>query len=272
MTAGVLKAFAAGALLTVLAGCTSAPAPVPSPSPTVSSSTSALAKLGPGDCLGALDDGSFDLAKVASTSCTGPHHWEVSEVVPLTGEDYPGAIDLKQQADADCGTAFADYVGAEPGYSRYLPSYLVPDETAWSDPSSRRAVCLAGSATEELRASIKGDTQLFARIGECTQSNGAATAPKVVPCTRPHEYEAYAEKQWTGKAAPTKAESEKLYTEVCVKEFTKFVGIDVGRSRYEIAAFVAPADAWDKIADHRLVCTVGTAGGTLTGSVKGSKE
>jgi len=263
-------AMTAVALLGSLAGCTAAPAP--SPSPRSPASTSALGTLAPGDCLGPLDGGTFELADVQSTACTGAHHWEVSEVVPLTGENYPGEIDLKKQADSDCASAFTDYLGAQPGHSRYESSYLVPDENAWADPSSRRVVCLAGSTGDELSASIKGDATLFPGVGECTQSQGAGKAPKVVPCTKPHEYEAYAAKAWTGKAAPTTSEADKLYTDVCVAEFTKFIGIDVGRSKYEIAAFIAPTDAWSKIADHRIVCTVGTPGGQSTGSLKGVKQ
>lgn len=266
----LLRVLAGAALLALLGGCTSAASPTPTPS--APASTSALGRLAPGDCLDELSGGTFKLSDVASISCTGAHYWEVSEVVALTGEVYPGEIDLKQQADGDCAAAFTDYLGAQPGYSRYASSYLVPDETAWADPTSRRVVCLAGSATQELTASIKGDATLFAQVGECTKAEGQDGVAQIVPCSTEHDYEAYAEKKWTGKAAPTKSEADKLYTDVCVAAFTKFIGIDVGRSTYEIAAFLAPSDAWSKIADHRIVCTVGSPAGGITGSLKGIKK
>lgn len=268
----LLSLLAGAALIAPLSGCTSAAAPTPTPSPSAPASTSALGRLEPGDCLDELAGGTFTLADVASVSCTGAHHWEVSQVVALTGEIYPGEIDLKQQADSDCAAAFTDYLGAQPGYSRYTSSYLVPDETAWADQTSRRVVCLAGSATETLGASIKGDTTLFPQVGECTKAQDPDSVAQVVPCSTEHDYEAYAEKKWTGKSAPTKAEADKLYTDVCVAAFTTFIGIDVGRSTYEIAAFLAPSDAWSKIADHRIVCTVGSPGGGITGSLKGIKK
>jgi len=258
-------------LLATLVGCTSAPVPSPSPSPSAPSSTSALGKLAAGDCLGAVA-GDTSLADVAALACSGAHNWEVSQVVALTGDEYPGEIDLKGQADQDCASAFTEYLGAQPTYSRYSSSYLVPDELAWADPSNRRVVCLVGSATDQVTASIKGDSTLFAKVGECMQTQGKAKAPKIVDCASAHEYEAYAEKEWTGKAAPTQSESDKVYTDVCVAAFTKFVGIDVGRSTYEIAAFVAPSDAWTQIADHRIVCTVGSPGGAITGSLRGIKR
>jgi hypothetical protein len=262
---------ALASLVGLLAGCTATASPTPTPSAVVS--TSNLGKLGPGDCLGSLDGGSFDLAEVQPTSCTAAHNWEVSEVVPLSGEPYPGQIDLKQKADDACASAFTSYLGAQPNYSRYAVSYLVPDEAAWADQTSRRVVCLVGSSGEPLSASIKGDATLFPEIGQCTQAGTTdSTVPQVVPCSQEHQYEAYAEKKWTGSAAPTTAEADKLYTDVCVAAFTTFIGIDVGRSTYEISAFLAPADAWTQIADHRIVCAVGSAAGGITGSLKGVKK
>lgn len=261
---------AAATLLGSLAGCTAAP--TPSPTPSVPPSTSALAKVGPGDCLGALNGDSFELADVAATSCTGPHNWEVSEVVPVTGEGYPGEIDLKSQADQACASAFTSYLGAQPGFSRYTSSYLVPDEAGWADPTSRRVVCLVGAADQERSESIKGDNSLFPEVGECTTAGAGDEPPTIVPCSTAHEYEAYADKKWTGSSPPTQKERDKLYTDVCVAAFTKFVGIDVGRSTYEIAAFIAPEESWDTIADHRIVCTAGSPDGKLTGSLKGSKK
>jgi len=266
----LLRVLATAAVLSVLGGCTAAPMPTPTPS--APPSTSALAKLGPGDCLGALDGDSFDLTDVQSTSCAGAHRWEVSEVVPLNGADYPGEIDLKQEAGQACASAFSSYLGAQPGFSRYSSRFLVPDEAAWTNPTSRRAVCLVGSAEEDLRASIKGDNTLFPRVGECTKSPKAQAAPAIVACSAGHEYEAYAEKRWTGTAAPTQKERDALYTDVCVAAFTKFVGVDVGRSTYEIAAFLAPDDSWAKIADHRIVCTAGSPDSELTGTLKGAKK
>ncbi len=270
MRTGRIGILAGGALLAIVAGCTAAPAP--SPTPSAPPSTSALAKLGPGDCLGALDGDSFDLDQVQAIACTSAHRWEVSQIVPLSGADYPGEIDLKQEAGQACSSAFTSYLGAQPGFSRYSSRFLVPDEAAWSEPSSRRAVCLVGAADTELTASIKGDDTFFPRVGECTTSQQSGEAPVIVDCSTSHEYEAYAEKKWTGTAAPTQKERDALYTDVCVAAFTKFVGIDVGRSSYEIAAFLAPDDSWTKIADHRIVCTAGSPDGKLTGSLKGTKK
>lgn len=270
MRHGRTGVLAASVLLAIMAGCTSSPAPTPTPS--APSSPSALGKLAVGDCLGSLAGDSFDLADVESTPCTGAHNWEVSQVVPLTGETYPGEIDLKGQADTECATGFTEYLGAQPGYSRYSSRYLVPDENAWADQTNRRVVCLVGSPTDQLSASIKGDRTLFPTVGECLMTQDKAKPPTIVACSTAHEYEAYADQEWTGKAAPTTTEWDSLYTKVCVANFTKFVGLDVGRSSYEIAAFIAPTDAWSSIADHRIVCTVGTPGGSITGSVKGTKK
>ncbi len=271
-------AGAALAFAVLLAGCTgSAPAgstPAESaPSAAASPTPAAIARLQVGDCIGDIDLSGAAITDVATVPCSGAHYWEVDATVPVPGDTYPGASVLAASAKTSCASDFTNYVGVEQQYSRYASAYLTGDEGAWTVPENRVIACLVGSADGGLVRSAKGDTLIFPEKGECTgRQDVAAQSVKVLDCKASHYYEVFASKELTGKTAPTSAEEQKLFASVCQADFKDFVGLDVGKSKYEVAYFLAGADIWDKVADHRIVCSAGSPKGGIKGSLKGVKK
>jgi len=252
----------------------SAPLPslsaTPTPTPTPSGP---VAVLNVGDCTGDIDLSGASMTSVPSVPCTEPHYYEVHASVPVTGELYPGLDALATQAKTVCSASFTAFVGVEAAYSRFSSAYLAPDEASWAAPANRVITCLLGSADGGLVGSAKGDTLIFPSKGQCTgPQDVAAQAVKVIDCASKHYYEVFATKEVAGKKAPTESERQKLFTATCQDGFKAFVGIDVGKSKYEVTYFLAAADVWSKVADHRIVCSAGSPKGGITGSLKGVKK
>jgi hypothetical protein len=276
----------ASALL--LSGCAPAApstAPVPeSPSPVVASSaapstaaatssTPPVALLKVGDCTGNVDLSGASITSVPTVPCDQPHYYEVHATLPVAGDGFPGAEALNTRAKTACAASFLGYVGVEARYSRYSSAYLAADETAWADPANRVITCLVGSADGGLVGSAKGDNLIFPRKGQCTgPQDVAAQQVKVLDCATAHHYEVFATKEVSGSQAPSAAEEQKLFASVCQAGFKSFVGVDAGKSKYEVTYFLAGADIWSKVADHRIVCSAGSPSGGIKGSLKGVKK
>lgn len=270
--------------LFALAGCTAAPPIAPpgtgvsssataSGQPSATPSVAAVAVLDVGDCTGSVDLTGVSISNLPTVPCSQVHSYEVHARIPIVGEAYPGADALGEDAKTQCSPSFVDYVGVQPQYSRYASAYLVPDETAWAVPEDRVITCLVGSSDGGLTGSAKGDYLVFPERGVCTgPQDVAALDVTVVDCASAHHYEVFADQQVTSKKAPTDKEVDKLFTDVCVAGFKKFVGIDVGKSTYEITYFIAGSDVWTKVADHRIVCSAGSPDGGIKGSLKGVKK
>ena len=264
------------AALLALSGCTSVlPGGATSAPPTSQSPAAAspLSTLTVGSCTGSLAGAGEQTEAIATVPCTQAHSWEVATVVPLTAADYPGEVGLRTLATTECTRAFADYVGVEAASSPYGVTFVGPSESHWPNPDARKLVCLVGTQAGALKASLKDHPVVFAEIGQCLgqPASGSTTYP-LVACDQKHLYEVYASSKFTGKAAPKAAEFDKVYAKLCVAGFKKFVGVDLAKSKYEIQYFVLPAQLWKKYSDHRLVCSVGSPSGGITGSLEGVKK
>ena len=239
----------------------------------VPSSAQPVAVLRVGDCTGPVDLTGVSISSLPAVPCGQSHYYEVHGIFPLTGDAHPGADALAEQAAAECAPSFTDYVGVEPEYGRYASAYIAPDDAAWAVPENRVITCLVGSAEGGLVGSAKGDFRVFPRMGQCTgPQNAPALEVQIIACARAHSYEVFADKHVGGKAAPTKTELDKLFASVCQAGFKDFVGIDAGKSRYEVTYFIAAADVWKKVADHRIVCSAGSPAGGIKGSLKGARK
>jgi hypothetical protein len=231
--------------------------------------SAALTSLTAGACTGPLQSLNEPAAVV---TCDQTHSWEVTAIVPLTDAEYPGDDALRATAQKECAAAFTSYVGVEPSYSVFTSTYLAPSSKLWSEAANRQLVCLAGSSAGDLNTSLKGTAASLPNVGQCTGASPNGFDVDLIACTQPHNYEIYAEKAWKGKKAPTSAEFDALYASVCVAGFTEFVGIDAGKSTYEIRKLMVPDAAWSKVTDHRLVCAAGSATEQVTGSLKDAKK
>jgi hypothetical protein len=262
-----------------LVACTPvAPAPSGTPGPVTSAAATTptpepVTVLKVGDCTGAIDLSGASITSLPAIPCDQAHYYEVHATFPLTGDAFPGTETLADQAAAQCAPAFVDYVGVEPQYGRYASAYIAPDEAAWVVPENRVITCLVGAADGGLVGSAKGDFLVFPKTGQCTgPQNVPALEVKIIDCAESHSYEVFAAKKVDSAAAPAKPELDKLFTSVCQAGFKDFVGIDVGKSKYEVSYFIAGADVWKKVADHRIVCSAGSPDGGIKGSLKGVKK
>lgn len=273
--------------LVVLAGCSSVP-PTPSqttaqtgtatatPTPTTSaspSSSSPFAALSVGACTDPLPDSDEPDGTIATRDCSDEHSWEVSAVVPLTSTAYPGEEELSALGSSACTRAFRDYVGVAVDASPYSATYVAPQEGYWSIPEARQLVCLVGTEAGGLKRTLKDHPVVFPENRQCLgePADGSTSFP-LVACSKEHLYEVYASLTFAGSERPSESEIDKAYSSACVDGFTKFVGVKLAKSKYEIQHFVLPEDLWEKYSDHRLVCSVGSPSGGITGSLKDVKK
>lgn len=273
----MLKLVLAAAVCLAVAGCTAQPGGPGSPVETASESAAAKASPPPrqlmaGECTGPLDATVSGTTAIDPVDCDDEHAWEVFAVIPLQGDELPTPTTMRVIANNRCLPAFEEFVGVEPAYSRYSSAYLAPDQISWDDASLRRITCLLGSPDGALTGSARDDSRIFPDVGQCTGPQDVPVLDvKVVPCKREHHYEVYAERVIKSAKAPSAKELAKLVNSVCVAEFKKFVGRAATASKYEYAYFVADAGLWTKIADHRLVCSVGSPKGGIKGSLADAK-
>ena len=265
-----VRVLLAVATLLALAGCTpSTPAPAtPLPSAESATPTPPPRQLAVGECTGPLPP-TLTVDPIDPVPCNGEHTYEVFEVVPLGGDSLPSPETLRVIANNRCLPAFEEYVGVAPSHSRYNSLFFAPDEVAWETPELRRLTCLLGSPAETLTATARDDSTLFPAVGECTGPQDVPVLSlEIIGCAKKHHYEVYAEQQVKGKKAPDEKELAKLVNSVCVAGFKKFVGKDAPASKYEYTYFIADQELWDKVKDHRLVCSVGSPKGGIKGSLK----
>lgn len=226
-----------------------------------------------GDCTGPVDLTGASISRLPTIPCEAAHYYEVHATIGVTGDIYPGAESLGDQATKACAPSFVAYVGVEPQYGRYGSAYLVPDEAAWAQPENRSITCLVGSPAGGLLGSAKGDYLVFPKTGQCTgPQNVPALEVEIIDCAVTHNYEVFAAKVVKSKVAPTQTELDKLFNTECQAGFKEFAGVDAGKSKYEVTYFLAGKDVWTKVADHRIVCSAGSPEGGIKGSLKGVKK
>lgn len=232
-----------------------------------------LATIAVGNCLGAVESNGAPAESVSTMACDDKHHWEVTAVLPAAGDTYPGEDALRETAQNGCPAAFTSYVGVDPAYSIYSASFLAPNASHWTNPDNRKVACLAGSAEVTLKSSVANKPLVFPERGQCSQpSSEDDFGVSLTDCAKAHHFEVYATKEWTGKKVPTATQFDKLYKTTCVDGFKKFVGVKVGKSKYEISYLMVPKKLWNSLKDHRLVCNVSSPDGKATGSAKDAKE
>lgn len=266
MRVGISVLTAVTALL--LGGCAGTGNTTPASS---GNATSPLGALAVGQCTDAID--TQQVSSFSVVDCDTAHAWEVATIVPAPGDAYPGEAALRAVADTGCASALSDYVGVDPVNTTFGVTFIAPIAAHWADPANRKVACLVGAASGGITGTLKGTGYSFPTKGQCF-----ATPPEnsfsldLVRCSESHAYEVYATKKLDGKTAPTTAEFDKAYTDTCVKGFKDFVGVDVGKSTYEIVHFILPETQWTKLSDHRLVCSAGSPSGGVTGTLKDAKK
>lgn len=116
------------------------------------------------------------------------------------------------------------------------------------------------------------DTDVFTiGVGDCLNdgsAEGEVSTVKTVPCTEPHDSEAYAsiimdDASFPGvQAAQDRAELE------CTAEFSAFVGLDYESSTYNFSYYYPTESSWGQ-GDREILCLIVDPAGKTTGTLQG---
>lgn len=106
-----------------------------------------------GDC---LNDGNLE-GQVTTTpviDCAEPHDSEAYASVLVADGEYPGDQAIFDQADTECGAAFATYVGIDWSESSLNFSYYYPTTESWAN-GDREILCLVYDPAGQTTGSLK---------------------------------------------------------------------------------------------------------------------
>ena len=107
-----------------------------------------------GDCAGPLTTGT--VGQVTLIPCAEPHAWEVFAVTELPGEEFPGANEVQDLAEAFCNDEFKAFIGVSVAKSEYRLTVLQPTKQTWSQAGDRQVTCLAGDGEGKVEGSLSG--------------------------------------------------------------------------------------------------------------------
>ena len=155
----ILSVSAVLASMTLLTGCGAANL-FSEPAEDVAGSSSVF-DVQVGDCL-VEDTQVGEVVDTQIVSCDAPHTYEVFEQFAVQSHDdsFPGAVEVKRQAEAGCNPAFAEFIGLPDEESTVGYSFLFPSESSWSAQNSRNVTCLVkmmdnSVTTGSLKGSMK---------------------------------------------------------------------------------------------------------------------
>ena len=112
------------------------------------------------------------------------------------------------------------------------------------------------------------------RVGDCfddpSSLSDEVSALKGVPCSRPHDNEAYAVFDLRIESYPTDDAMADLAHEACRERFEPFVGRDYDSSSLDILSLFPSADSWREN-DREVICAVyDVDANKLTGTAEGT--
>ena len=113
------------------------------------------------------------------------------------------------------------------------------------------------------------------QVGDCFNwpAEDLIISLEAVPCSQPHDAEAYLEFDQTGDEYPG-AEAVALATEMgCFAAFERYVGIPWEASELDIAALEPTQESWEDGGDREVTCAIVSYDGSkLVGSTQGSNR
>ena len=111
-------------------------------------------------------------------------------------------------------------------------------------------------------------------VGECLDdatASGTVTTAPIIPCSHPHNSEAYKSIEMADGSFPGDAAVQSAANEGCATAFPGFVGIPYDDSKLSISYYFPTAESW-KNGDRQIMCTVYDAGRRTTGTLKNAKR
>jgi hypothetical protein len=112
------------------------------------------------------------------------------------------------------------------------------------------------------------------KVGDClndASSTGTVTTAPIVPCSKPHDSEAYKSVQMTDGAFPGADAVTAQANEACADAFPTFIGIAYDDSDLKISYYFPTKDSWAN-GDREILCTVFDNGVKTTGTLKNAKR
>lgn len=116
-------------------------------------------------------------------------------------------------------------------------------------------------------------TDVFAiREGDCLLDNGSqaeVTEAPTVPCSDPHDYEAFHAENIAGEDYPGRDAVDAQADQACYNAFSTFVGISYEESVLGYNYYVPTEGSWGA-GDREILCLIGDSQGQVTGSLAGA--
>jgi len=119
------------------------------------------------------------------------------------------------------------------------------------------------------------DADVFAiKVGDCLNdatASGTVTEVPIVPCSEPHDSEAYASIQVEDGDFPGDEAIKEQADADCVAAFGDFVGVEYNDSELEYTYYFPSAESWEQ-GDREILCEVYDPDSQTTGSLEGSER
>lgn len=108
------------------------------------------------------------------------------------------------------------------------------------------------------------------KVGDClndASSSGTVTTAPIVPCSRPHDSEAYKSIKLANGSFPGETAVKSQADQGCAAAFPGFIGVSYDDSNLKISYYFPTSDSW-KNGDREILCTVYDDGVKTTGTLK----
>ena len=112
------------------------------------------------------------------------------------------------------------------------------------------------------------------KVGDCLNdatASGTVTTAPIVPCSKPHDSEAYKSITMTDGDFPGTDAVKAQADQGCGDAFPAFVGIPFNDSKLDISYYFPTSDSWAN-GDREILCTVYDDGVKTTGTLKDAKR
>jgi hypothetical protein len=119
------------------------------------------------------------------------------------------------------------------------------------------------------------DADVFSiKVGDCLNdatASGTVTTAPIVPCSKPHDSEAYKSILMKDGDFPGEDAVKTQADQGCADAFPDFVGISYDDSNLSISYYFPTSDSWAN-GDREILCTIYDDGVKTTGTLKDAKR
>lgn len=108
------------------------------------------------------------------------------------------------------------------------------------------------------------------QVGDCLNDaslSGTVTTVPIVPCSEPHDSEAYYADDLPPGDFPGDEEIKAAADELCYGAYEPFVGIPYEESSLEFSYYMPTGDSWANLDDREILCVIYDPAGQVTGSL-----